>query len=363
MCEYSHAMGNSNGNVKDYWDAIYKYERLQGGFIWDWVDQGLRQPVPGRPGEFYFAFGGDFEPPGVYHDDNFLMNGLVSPDRVPAPGSARGQEGLSVHHGESRSISTGERSRSRNGYAFINLEGFDGFWELKGDGEILASGRLPGLDVEPSQSRIVTLPLPEITPQPGVEYWLNLSFRLAEDASWAAADTRWPGSSSSSMSGWKPRRSRTWRPCRHSRWFRTSDQITVSGDGFMCSVRSRHGNHFVVDGRAVPSSSDAGPRPNFWRAPTDNDRGNGWPERCAPWKAATANWKVTASAVSQPVPAEVEVRFEGSLVDVESTNMVSYTVHGNGDIVVDQNSLLENWSSTRCRGSGCSSWYRVGSKP
>jgi len=88
LCEYSHAMGNSNGNLKDYWDAIYSHERLQGGFIWDWVDQGLRQPVPGRPDEFYFAFGGDFEPPGVYHDDNFLMNGLVSADRVPHPGSA-----------------------------------------------------------------------------------------------------------------------------------------------------------------------------------------------------------------------------------------------------------------------------------
>jgi len=157
LCEYSHAMGNSNGNLKDYWDAIYKYERLQGGFIWDWVDQGLRQPIPGRPDEFYFAFGGDFEPPGVYHDDNFLMNGLVSADRVPHPG-----------HVSPIDLAQGKVEIS-NGYGFINLDHFDGFWRLEGNGEVLASGRLPKLDVAPAESRIVTVPLPTVAPQPGVE--------------------------------------------------------------------------------------------------------------------------------------------------------------------------------------------------
>ncbi len=332
MCEYSHAMGNSNGNLKDYWDAIYEYERLQGGFIWDWVDQGLRQPVPGRPGEFYFAFGGDFEPPGVYHDDNFLMNGLVSADRVPHPGLARAQEGLSVHRGRGGRSRNG-RDRITNGYAFIDLSGFSGFWEVKGDGEILASGRLPALELGPSESRKVTLPLPEITPQPGVEYWLNLSFRLADGASWAdrGHEVAWEqfkldvGEETPDLDVQTLPPSPSVRKTTRSRY-----RVMVSSFASMPSTGTVAS--WMVDGTELIR---AGPRPNFWRAPTDNDRGNGMPERCAPWKAATANWKLTRRPVATNGPAKVEVRFDGSFADVESTNEVIYTVLGNGDIVVE----------------------------
>ena len=145
MCEYSHAMGNSNGNLKDYWEVIYGHERLQGGFIWDWVDQGLRQPVPGRPGEFYFAYGGDFEPAGVYHDDNFLMNGLVSADRVPHPGLLELKKVYQYITATAVDLARGAVEIT-NGYAFINLDGFDGFWELKGDDEINRLGPAPGVE-------------------------------------------------------------------------------------------------------------------------------------------------------------------------------------------------------------------------
>jgi beta-galactosidase len=331
MCEYSHAMGNSNGNLKDYWDAIYKYERLQGGFIWDWVDQGLRQPVPGKPGEFYFAFGGDFEPPGVYHDDNFLMNGLVSADRVPHPGLLELKKVYQYIAVEEVDLATGEIAIT-NGYAFIDLSGFSGFWEVKGDGEILASGRLPALELGPSESRKVTLPLPEITPQLGAEYWLNLSFRLADGASWAdrGHEVAWEQFKLDVGEETPDLDVQTLPPLALSQ---EDDDITVSGDGFIVRFDAITGTveSWMVDGTELIR---AGPRPNFWRAPTDNDRGNGWPERCAPWKAATANWKVTASAISQPMPARVEVRFDGSFADVESTNKVTYTVLGNGDIVV-----------------------------
>ena len=94
LCEYAHAMGNSVGNLFKYWDAIEKYPQLQGGFIWDWVDQGLRAYTEeGRP---YFAYGGDFGPPEVPSDDNFCMNGLVSADRIPHPSLYRSEEGLPV---------------------------------------------------------------------------------------------------------------------------------------------------------------------------------------------------------------------------------------------------------------------------
>ena len=84
MCEYAHAMGNSTGNLKDIWDVIEQYPQLQGGCIWDWVDQGIRRDDPaGRP---FYAYGGDFGPPDVPSDGNFCCNGIVAPDRTPHPG-------------------------------------------------------------------------------------------------------------------------------------------------------------------------------------------------------------------------------------------------------------------------------------
>jgi beta-galactosidase len=332
LCEYSHAMGNSNGNLKDYWDAIYKYERLQGGFIWDWVDQGLRKPVPGKPDEFYFAFGGDFEPPGVYHDDNFLMNGLVSADRVPHPGLLELKKVYQYITVEPVDLARGEIEIA-NGYAFIDLTGFEGFWEIWGDGEVLAQGKLPALDFAPAESGTVTLPLPVIDPQPGIEYWLNLSFRLAEDTSWAEKghEVAW-GQFKLDLIAEAPTIEAAYMPPLSLN--ESEDQVTVSGDGFTVRFDTTTGTiaSWVSNDTELISS---GPRPNFWRAPTDNDRGNGFPERCAPWKTASGNWRVTSSTVESKGSAEVEVRIEGEFPDVGGANSVSYKVFGSGDIVVE----------------------------
>jgi len=331
LCEYSHAMGNSNGNLKEYWEAIYSHERLQGGFIWDWVDQGLRQPVPGRPDEFYFAFGGDFEPPGVYHDDNFLMNGLVSADRVPHPGLLELKKvyqyitAIPIDFGQGK-------VEIKNGYAFIDLDRFDGFWELKGDGDVIATGRLPSLDAAPSESQIVTVPLPTVEPQPGVEYWLNLRFRLAEDTLWAdrSHEVAWE-QFKLDLEAEAPKPDVANMPPLAVE--KGKGQITVSSDGFAVQFDVATGtiSSFLSDSTELIRS---GPRPNFWRAPTDNDRGNDMPKRCAPWKSASSNWGVQSASVKQLGAAEIEVRFEGSFADVGSTNEVVYTVLGNGEIVV-----------------------------
>jgi len=332
LCEYSHAMGNSNGNLKDYWDAIYKYERLQGGFIWDWVDQGLRQPVPDQPGKQYFAFGGDFEPPGVYHDDNFLMNGLVSSDRVPHPGL---HELKKVH--QYINISAIDLSRGEikvtNGYAFKNLSEFDGFWELNGDDLLLGSGKLPNLDIKPFESRIVTLPLPEITPQPGVEHWLNLSFRLPQDKPWAKLghEVAWEQFKIDLEAEDKALDSALMPPLEINE---ENALITVTGSGFSVQIDKTRGTivSFSANGSELISS---GPKPNFWRAPTDNDRGNEMPKRCALWKEANQLWKITEHKVTHLSPTQIEVSFDGTFINGIANNQVRYTVFGSGDVVVD----------------------------
>ncbi len=332
MCEYSHAMGNSNGNLEDYWDAIYSHERLQGGFIWDWVDQGLRQPVPGRPGEFYFAFGGDFEPPGVYHDDNFLMNGLVSPDRVPHPGLFEVKKVYQYVTARPVDLARGQVEIA-NGYAFKSLDGFDGIWELKRDDVVIDSGRLPVLDIAPSESRAIAIPLPVVTAQPGVEYWLDLSFRLAEDQLWAARghEVAWEQFELDLQAAAPKLDAADMAPLT----VEEGDGMTVvSGDRFAVRFEMDHGTiaSLTFQGNELIGS---GPRPNFWRAPTDNDRGNDMPNRCAPWKAASRNWRVTSSAVTQTGSAQVELRFEGAFPDVGATNLLTFTVLGSGDVIVE----------------------------
>jgi len=334
LCEYSHAMGNSNGNVADYWKEIYARKQLQGGFIWDWVDQGLRQPVPSRPGEFYFAYGGAFEPEGVYHDDNFLMNGLVSADRVPHPGLL---ELKKVY--QSITVTPVDPTRGMveitNGYDFIDLGEIDVTWEFKGDGQVIESRSLGSLDIAAGDSRTLIVPLPRLQPQPGVEYWLDLSFRLAEDTLWAdkGHEVAWEqfklGMGGEGL-GLRCANMPTLEMVQNT------NGLEVSGDGFSARFDSTTGSlsSFVVGETELLA---AGPRPNFWRAPTDNDKGNDMPERCAPWKAASAGWEITSSEIVKIGPAEVQVRFSGRFPDVESTNTVVYTVFGNGEIAVDVN--------------------------
>jgi beta-galactosidase len=220
-----------------------------------------------------------------------------------------------------------------NGYAFINVDGFEGFWELKGDGEVLDSGKLPELDLAPTEIRAVTIPLPTVTPQPGVEYWLDLSFRLAKDAQWAKKgyEVAWEQFKLDLGEEAPELDVEAMPPLALDEG---EDQVTVSGDGFSVRFDVAGGtiSSWVSDGTELIRS---GPRPNFWRPPTDNDRGNDFPKRCAPWRAASKNWQVRSMSVDRLHRAEVEVRFEGALPDVDSTNEVVYTVLGNGDIVVN----------------------------
>ena len=180
MCEYAHSMGNSTGNLKEYWDAIEQYKRLQGGFIWDWVDQGIRQVT--EEGEEWFAYGGDFgdEP----NDGNFCINGLIWPDRTPHPGLWEYKKVLEPVRVESVDLAAGE-IKITNRYLFSDLSGLDLSWTLSADGEVLQSGELPRLDTPAGASVIMAIPFHEPALKPGTEYWLIVRFALAQDTLWA----------------------------------------------------------------------------------------------------------------------------------------------------------------------------------
>lgn len=181
LCEYQHAMGNSNGSLADYWAAFESTPGLQGGFIWDWIDQGLTWlDALGRP---YFAYGGAFgdEP----NDADFCGNGMVGSDRVPHPACFEHAklaqpvevEALNLHEG---------RFRLRNRRSFTGLNDVDGHWTLTVDGEAVAEGRVLVPAVPPLGTAEIDVPIERPTSLgQGQRCHLLLSFVLGEGQAWA----------------------------------------------------------------------------------------------------------------------------------------------------------------------------------
>jgi len=180
LCEYSHAMGNAMGNLKEYWQAFRKYRNCQGGFIWDWVDQGLAKKD--EKGNSYWAYGGDFG--DIPNDRDFCCNGLVLPDRRVPPKLLEVKKVQQDVHFEAVDLLAGE-IRIENEFFFRSLSDFELCWTL-GDGcETLQSGRIEKLDIGPQESRSVKIPLREPQLRAGAEYWLRVSLELKNDTLWA----------------------------------------------------------------------------------------------------------------------------------------------------------------------------------
>ena len=349
LCEYAHAMGNSVGDLWSYWRPIYQYKHLQGAFVWDWVDQGLRKKIPAnrtvqdqsRPDRVdeaeaqagtFFAYGGDFGPPGTPSDGNFCMNGLVAADRVPHPSLYQVKKVYQPVHIRAIDAARGQ-IEIENGYDFLDLDHLVCEWEMKSDddegigGELLVEGLAPG------EKRTVSVPLPRLQPTAGVEYWLNVTFRLKEPTLWAdkghvvaREQFKLP------MGGPKPPVELDKLP--EVAVEQTEDSAVLSGKDFRLTFSKTDGVISSLKYRDVELIAD-GPRPDFWRAPIDNDRGNGMPDRCAVWRNAGKNWQVEKVEVERQSPQTVAIRVSGKLPDVEASYQVTYRVFGSGDVLID----------------------------
>jgi beta-galactosidase len=191
ICEYMHAMGNSSGGAKEYWDLFYEDNTAQGGFVWDWIDQGLRMPVPdefkanvgkGPVKETFFAYGGWFEDPhGIRTDGNFCMNGLISAGQEPHPGTYAMKYLQRNTHVSPVNLKAGT-VKIRNWFDFTMLsDAVTGSWKVEANGEQIAAGGITDLDIAPHAEKAITLDLPQIKPAPGMEYFLTLEFHAKEN--------------------------------------------------------------------------------------------------------------------------------------------------------------------------------------
>ncbi len=272
MCEYAHAMGNSNGNLKEYWDAIETHQHLQGGFIWDWVDQGLRKTAPN--GREYWSYGGDWgdEP----NDGPFCINGMIWPDRSVHPGLLEYKRVLQPVAVEALDLAAGTL-RIRNKRAFADLGDLAIAWTVTEDGEAVKEGTLKPVPAPAGGRREITVPIGKLrAPAAGAERHLTLRFRLAADAAWAPAGhevacVQWALPTPAAGPARAKRSSGGGLAAVADR-----DAIRVEGAGFALTVDPSEGrlDEWEQAGQAL---LEKGPRVHLWRAPTDNDRGEaGW---------------------------------------------------------------------------------------
>ena len=286
QCEYAHAMGNSVGNLQDYWDVIESHDVMQGGFIWDWVDQGLL--TENEAGESFWAYGGDFGPDTVPSDGNFCLNGLVNPVREPHPALFEVKKVYQYIKFQAVDLSEG-RIAIENGYAFLNTERFDFSWEIKGDGAVVKSGVLGRLDLQPGATAEVTVDM-GFDPESGVEYFLTFyaSLRQADglvaDGTVLAAEQFHLPVSIPDVEV-----EQVFFPLQTEQ---VNGEVKISGEGF--SVIFDLGQGEMVS--YISGEKELllkGPEPSFWRAPTDNDFGNNMPVRSRIWRKAGENRKVS----------------------------------------------------------------------
>ncbi len=334
LCEYAHAMGNSVGNLQDYWDVIYANDQLQGGFIWDWVDQGLRAVTP--EGEEYWAYGGDFEPAAVPNGGNFSINGLVFPDRALHPSIWEVKKVYQNVTATPIDLGAG-RLRIGNRFFFRGLDDITLQWTVRGNGEVIAEGRRADLQVAPQTSAEVVLPLPAVTPEPGVEYFLDLSFRteraeglvpVNHEIAWAQLPLPW----------WEPERAVDLARVVKLDPRQTPETYRVVGSDFTVTFDRRTGemSSLTYDGIEILQQ---GPQPNLWRAPTDNDYGNDMPARLGVWREAGARRRIDRVSIKQNSDRDVVVDVEATLPVGESKFYIRYHVFGSGDILVDSRFL------------------------
>lgn len=330
LCEYAHAMGNSVGNLQDYWDVIDRYPVLQGGFIWDWVDQGLLAYT--QDGEPYFAYGGDFGE--ERHDQNFLINGLVLPDRRPNP-----------HYWEVRKVYQSIKVlpidlaagiyEIANRNQFLDLSAFMVRWSLLADGRRLAEGVLASLEAAPGSSvrARIGVPVAEIEARPGVEYHLTVESTLPTDTGILPAGhvVAWDQFRLPIDLEPDPVDPATLPALSVDE---TEVDVRVTGERFTATFAKESGtlSRLSFLGRDLMSAELI---PDFWRPPTDNDIGNRMPWESGVWRDAGGQRTVRSMAVERLASGIVRVETLWTLARVGSEYLLSITIFGSGHLRVE----------------------------
>lgn len=337
QCEYVHAMGNSMGGFKEYWDMVRKYPKYQGGFIWDFVDQGLR--VKNKQGKTIYAYGGDF---GRYptSDHNFNCNGIINPDRKPNPHANEVRYYYQNIWATAKDLKAGEVEVYNENF-FKSLDDVELQWTLESEGKVLANGR-SALDIPAQQKRVVKLDGYSLPADVKGEVVLNLDFVLKKaepmlDAGYAVAREQFvvnpytfPTMESVLAVTSGKYDTRKVEKEEKVAW------VTLSAGN--TSVTFNHWNGWIdyldVDGKPMLEEGYA-ITPDFWRAPTDNDYGAGTQRKLHAWKNPEMKMK-SFKVVENEGKAEKGVEVVYDMPSVEATLTMTYTLTPAGELVVNE---------------------------
>lgn len=336
MCEYSHAMGNSTGNLKEYWQTIRSHRALQGGFIWDWVDQGiLTKDENGIP---YYAYGGDFNSKMYPHQENFCCNGLIWPDRKPTPQLYEVKKVYQDIQMKGKDLNKGLIT-IKNEFSFTNLSNYQFKWELLKNGVLVTTGDFT-VDLAPQSTRDVQLKLPQFETNQGEEYLLNITASTKKETSLVpvghilAYEQFAFGGNNYFKSGKQV--SNSIKPVVTQKNNKVEvvagDVVAVFDGAKNFRLKEQTGlTSYKKNGKEVLKDAIA---PNFWRAPTDNDFGAEIQRRLNVWRGAGYNRILKDVAVKESGNI-VEITYSYRLPDVAADYIQTYKMDGTGAITID----------------------------
>ena len=334
--EYSHAMGNSNGNISDLWEMVHKERQMQGGFIWDFVDQGLAEYDD--KGNKYWKYGGDYAPSNYHNDSNFCMNGLVNPDRTFHPAMAEIKKVYQDVKFSLESISENIKVKLDNQYFFTNLNEFEFKYEIMKDGVIIKNGQF-NLDLEPQSFKIIELTLDdnlldELKKEDNLktkDYHLNLFGILKKEKNLIPSNHLLLAEQLELIkSNFKNQLSQE------------TESIKIKSSKNLIRVYNRNIeiNFDKINGELIAYKInnneyiDKAPYLNFWRAPIDNDYGNKLPVRSKEWKIASHNRKLKSFDYEKINNDLIKVTSKYELINLSSFYITEFLINGKGEIKI-----------------------------
>jgi len=329
LCEYSHAMGNSNGNFQDYWDIIENNYHLQGGFIWDWVDQGIAAYT--EDGKKYWKYGGDYGGDTIPSDANFCMNGVVNADRTPHP--ALWEVKKVYQYIQFRKVDfSNNQIEIKNMHDFIDLSVYDIHWEIVEDNAYILNGKILAPKIEAQQSKKYSFDINNIKVKPNAEYFLNFKVYTNQNIGLvkkghevASEQFKLPISieiNTKSVSE------------QNIKYKESKKQFLISGKDFKISFDKKSGSISKYEYKGF-NIIEKGPVPSFKRATTDNDFGARIQKEMQIWIAESSPERsAKAFKIVEQSQNQIILSVEYNLEESNSVWETQYIVSGDGIIEV-----------------------------
>ncbi|WP_438988676.1 glycoside hydrolase family 2 TIM barrel-domain containing protein [Polaribacter sp.] len=329
LCEYAHAMGNSLGGFKEYWDLFEKYPLLQGGFIWDYQDQGL---LAEKEGKKYFSYGGDYGPEGTPSDHNFLNNGLIQADKTPNPHLFEAKKHLQEIKFYKNEKHTLHQVSVKNWHFFKDLSNYKIDWTILENGIPMESGKIEQVNIKPQQQQVITIPFTTKIDN-SKEYFLNLSVKLKE------SEPLLEKGFEIATAQFLLNNAQVQKPLVKTGKInleKTDEEIIVFNQDFNLKFDTKTGSikSFTYQKEQLITH---GAQANFWRAPVDNDYGADTPRLYREWYNASKIEATASIETNKEKEQYVSVIVSRSLLEGDATLQQTYQIFANGIVQITNN--------------------------